>query len=282
MASLLSALLLLLAGISGAADLCARKNPPPPPIQIQAEKTVVCDEGQGVCVADGNVVVTNGALQVYCDQATARFHKEPNVSDKRRLHTLSAAGKVVLTERDFRATGNRLFLNSETKQAWLYGNPRISGEKFYVQSQEPIFWNKEKGIALINHPMVVIPEHQIVVSGKILTVYLKQKGEFSGYKSPKNKFPLGDVGAIKSMTVMGPVLLAGPKDTLRSDNAFFDGLMQKLSFTDNVRHARKGQSMAAQKASFFLEKGLLAVSMASHSREKKPNSEMGDSSKQVK
>lgn len=90
-------------------------------LEVEA-RNVELDQGEGVALFTGGVVIRREGLELRCDRMTARM------GEQGRLLAVEASGNVRFISSSVRATAASAFYNLETNQLTLSGGPVLTSE----------------------------------------------------------------------------------------------------------------------------------------------------------
>jgi len=194
------------------------------PVVVDADESIVCDDGKGTCVAKGNAQATRGKFTVHADEIAMLFEKKDG---KQEATALTASGRVRMVTTDGQsATGDHAHYDLGLDRLRLTGNNlKIHTEEHEITARDSIeYWReKQEGIAT-GDAVFVIPEKEQIVKADVIKAFFKKSGDGETEKQ-----------SIDRVHADGHVVIVSPEDVASSDRAVYKASSELAELFDNVQ-----------------------------------------------
>lgn len=195
------------------------------PIVIDAEDSVVCNEGTHTCVATGKAKAQKGDASVRGDTLTVHFSETEN----REITAITADGNVRMEAPDKSAQGDHLHYDPHQDHIRLTGHDlKITTPKLTLTAKDSIdYWHKENK-STAHHAVARLPEGRLV-QADTLTAYFKPEREKNKTEDPK-----AQPTEIDQLEGDGHFLACGPNGTVTGDRGTYDGKSEVIEVFGHV------------------------------------------------
>jgi len=200
------------------------------PVVIDAEQSVVCDEGAHTCVATGLAKAQKGTSTIYGDVLTVYFTEGKD----RDIKAMTADGHVRMTTPTETAYGEHAHYDVTLDRVLLTGgNLKIVTPKETLTARDSIeYWHtKNKGIARGN-AVAKFPEKKQFIQANTLVAYFKPSSEKT--KDGKEKTEIDHVEA------KGDVFASGPNGIVTGDRGIYFEKTDIVEVFNNVKIFQDG------------------------------------------
>jgi len=190
------------------------------PINIDAEKEIVCDEKTGRCDAYGNAVATRENLKIYADQLTATFDGE-----SKKITGLTASGHVIIKTPQESAFGDHADYNAHTDVLHLTGSDiRLYSPKYVITAKNFLEYdNSQEKATLQGDALIYIREKDQYISADRITGYFSKKDSKEASKE-----------RLRTASAQGHVFIGTPDSMLSGNEGLYDALAQRADITGDV------------------------------------------------
>ena len=219
------------------------------PIQIEAEGGIDWFRDEKKYEARVNAIASRGNLRIRADRLTAHYDD----SGERTLITrIEAVGRVILTQGDTRAEGDRGTYHIDQKRAFLIGrNLQISNLNGVIMADDSLEYWEQKGVAIARGQALVIQNQNRLQAGT-LTAFIDpaQTNASEGNGSPKRPET-----QITRIDAEDGVHLSTPEEIVIANEGVYDMVAQTVRMCGDVKVTRAGNLVTGNCAFVDLETG---------------------------
>ena len=219
------------------------------PIQIEAEGGIDWFRDEKKYEARVNAIASRGNLRIRADRLTAYYDD----SGERTLITrIEAVGRVILTQGETRAEGDRGTYHIDQKRAFLIGrNLQISNLNGVIMADDSLEYWEQKGVAIARGQALVIQNENRLQAGT-LTAFIDpaQTNASEGNGSPKRPET-----QITRIDAEDGVHLSTPEEIVIANEGVYDMVAQTVRMCGDVKVTRAGNLVTGNCAFVDLETG---------------------------
>ena len=219
------------------------------PIQIEAEGGIDWFRDEKKYEARVNAIASRGNLRIRADRLTAHYDD----SGERTLITrIEAVGRVILTQGETRAEGDRGTYHIDQKRAFLIGrNLQISNLNGVIMADDSLEYWEQKGVAIARGQALVIQNENRLQAGT-LTAFIDpaQTNASEGNGSPKRPET-----QITRIDAEDGVHLSTPEEIVIANEGVYDMVAQTVRMCGDVKVTRAGNLVTGNCAFVDLETG---------------------------
>lgn len=244
-------ILVLLVGFTSANVLAADKKP----IEITADQTLEWLQNKKQYIANGNVIVEQGAMKVQADRIVADYRaKDENAQKGTDIWQLTATGNVVLSDEGRVLKGEKAVYNLDTGFMEIEGeNLSLKTDDTQITAREKMTYDSAKNVAqAIGDAHVKRAPDDL--TAKIITAYLK--------KDENGKL------ALKSAKAQHNVKIVTPDEILKGNKGVYDLENQKADIQGNVEIIRGPNSLKGERATLNLKTSVSKMYAAKNSNKR--------------
>ena len=226
------------------------------PIQIEAEGGIDWFRDEKKYEARVNAIASRGNLRIRADRLTAHYDD----SGERTLITrIEAVGRVILTQGDTRAEGDRGTYHIDQKRAFLIGkNLQISNLNGVIMADDSLEYWEQKGVAIARGQALVIQNENRLQAGT-LTAFIDpaqtNANEDNTNVNEENAGPKRPETQITRIDAEDGVHLSTPEEIVIANEGVYDMVAQTVRMCGDVKVTRAGNLVTGNCAFVDLETG---------------------------
>ena len=219
------------------------------PIQIEAEGGIDWFRDEKKYEARVNAIASRGDLRIRADRLTAYYDD----SGERTLITrIEAVGRVILTQGETRAEGDRGTYHIDQKRAFLIGrNLQISNLSGVIMADDSLEYWEQKGVAIARGQALVIQDENRLQAGT-LTAFIDPDQTNSSEADTGPKRPETQITRIDAED---GVHLSTPEEIVIANEGVYDMVAQTVRMCGDVKVTRAGNLVTGNCAFVDLETG---------------------------
>ena len=219
------------------------------PIQIEAEGGIDWFRDEKKYEARVNAIASRGNLRIRADRLTAHYDD----SGARTLITrIEAVGRVILTQGDTRAEGDRGTYHIDQKRAFLIGkNLQISNLNGVIMADDSLEYWEQKGVAIARGQALVIQNENRLQAGT-LTAFIDPAQTNA---NEENASPTRPETQITRIDAEDGVHLSTPEEIVIANEGVYDMVAQTVRMCGDVNVTRAGNLVTGNCAFVDLETG---------------------------
>ena len=219
------------------------------PIQIEAEGGIDWFRDEKKYEARVNAIASRGNLRIRADRLTAHYDD----SGARTLITrIEAVGRVILTQGDTRAEGDRGTYHIDQKRAFLIGkNLQISNLNGVIMADDSLEYWEQKGVAIARGQALVIQNENRLQAGT-LTAFIDPAQTNTNEDNANPKRPETQITRIDAED---GVHLSTPEEIVIANEGVYDMVAQTVRMCGDVKVTRAGNLVTGNCAFVDLETG---------------------------
>lgn len=236
---------------NSAISLAAGKKP----IEITADQTLEWLQNKKQYIANGNVVVEQGAMKVQADRIVADYRaKGDNAEKGTDIWQLTATGNVILSDQGRILKGESAVYNLDTGFMEIEGeNLSLKTDDMQITASEKMTYDSAKNVAQAIGDAHVKREKDDLTA-KIITAYLK--------KDEEGKL------ALKSAQAQHNVKIVTPDEILKGHKGVYDLENQKADIQGNVEIIRGPNSLKGERATLNLKTSVSKMYASKNSKKR--------------
>ncbi len=219
------------------------------PIQIEAEGGIDWFRDEKKYEARVNAIASRGDLRIRADRLTAYYDD----SGERTLITrIEAVGRVILTQGETRAEGDRGTYHIDQKRAFLIGrNLQISNLSGVIMADDSLEYWEQKGVAIARGQALVIQNENRLQAGT-LTAFIDPAQTNANEENADPKRPETQITRIDAED---GVHLSTPEEIVIANEGVYDMVAQTVRMCGDVKVTRAGNLVTGNCAFVDLETG---------------------------
>jgi lipopolysaccharide export system protein LptA len=219
------------------------------PIEIQAQKQIICNQKENFCTAEGDAVATRANLMVRA-KILRIFFSSPSAAapvagsgslggdTKRTPIRLEAEGDVVITLGQRKAIGQKAVYDLVQGIFNLSGSPRLKTPQAEIRSEEPLVYFEKEDRAEVREGIFIETVKKYLLKARKTVIFFRKTSASEERKSLETSSSK-EVERVESEE---DVLLSTPRETLRADVASYDGRGEEVILRGNVK-ATQGNNL---------------------------------------
>ncbi len=221
----------------------AQTNTTAAPLEIEADKALVWDEGNKQYRAEGNASARQGDMQITADLLTADYR---NGSGQTDIWQITATGNVKLAASGSTGSGDKLVYDIAKGQAILTGQnlEMVGKDGSKVTATDRFeYWSTDRRAVAIGNAKLI--QNQTTLSSQTITAWLAQEN-----KDPqKNDQALGNIDKAEAS---GAVTITTPTETITAQRGEYRGSNNTAYLFGNVVLKRPPNTLEGARAEINL------------------------------
>ncbi len=218
------------------------------PLEIEADKALVWDEGHKQYRAEGNAVAKQGDMQISADLLTADYRATGGQTD---IWQITATGNVKLSASGSTGSGDKLVYDVGKGQATLTGqNLEMMGKDGSKVTARDRFeyWTTERRAVAVGNAKLI--QNQTTLASDTITAWLsdnKANGTASAAGTDQKA-----LNGIDRATASGAVTITTPTETVTANRGEYKGSNNTAYLYDNVVLKRPPNTLEGARAEINL------------------------------
>lgn len=213
------------------------------PLEIEADKALIWDEGQKQYRAEGNAVAKQGDMQVTADLLTADYRSTNGQTD---IWQITATGNVKLTASGSTGAGDKLVYDVSKGQAVLTGQnlEMIGKDGSKVTATDRFeYWTVDRRAVAVGNAKLI--QNQTTLASDTITAWLTDNRKTEG---------AGDqaLNGIDRAEASGAVVITTPTETITANRGEYKGSNNTAYLNGNVVLKRPPNTLTGARAEINL------------------------------
>ncbi|CCG09815.1 LptA/OstA family protein [Pararhodospirillum photometricum] len=254
------------------------------PLEVTADQGIEWIRPEGVYIAKGNAVATQGDHKVEAQRLIARYHPKGEDRDDAlggeggaEIYRLEAEGRVRITMPNQVITGEHAVRDLERRVTWVTGGPpRLVTPTQVVTARDSLEYWEDRSLAVARgHAVAEQTDTGRLLRADVLTALFHERAASgpastgaSGRATGRGgQAAAGQATGIRYMTASGNVEVVTQNEVIRGDEATYDPASGLATITGAVRiTSAKGEQLTGSKATVNMKTGVSRLLSAPGSR----------------
>jgi len=207
------------------------------PIEISAGQALEWRQKELQYIARGDVVITQGDMQVKADEVIADYKTGAN--DKTEIWRLTASGNVIINDAENTIIGDKGVYIIEGGIASMTGaNLKLTAPNHVITASQKMEYASDKGTASAVGNAKVISGDETLTASRMDVTFIKDS-------AGKNQ--------LSTITASGGVTIKTPLETLKGNNGIYNAQKQTARVNGNVVITRGPNSLKGERADVDLK-----------------------------
>ncbi len=216
-----------LALLPGRTD-CAAAQTPSEPVEITAQDGLEWRQNEKALIAEGNVVLTRGAVKLEAESVSAYYRDSTASDDRQEVYRVDASGDVRIASDGTTGFGDSAAYDLDQGVFVLSGGkPRFVATDLTVTATQNLEYWQQKKLAIARGGAVAQSGNRRI-SADILSAYVESAGDGEG--------------KLKRVEAIGGVVITTPEDTAKGREAVYEAASGLATLCGDVE-VRRGDNV---------------------------------------